>query len=182
MGVFHMYKSKYTRSFKMKLAHLYLNNATASFLSKKYNVPPRQISYWAQIVEVHGSKSFIPYYPSPSESDKLSMLTKMREKEWSLGYTSAFFNLSSPGLLSKWQKDYAQHGIKGLIPRKKGCPMKKKKKKQQQVKSPDDMNIKELKRELQYLRAENAVLKKLEALAKEEEEQETLKILESLLR
>ena len=58
----------------------------------------------------------------------------------------------------------------------------KKKKKKQQVKSPDDMNIKELKRELQYLRAENAVLKKLEALAKEEEEQETLKILESLLR
>ena len=59
--------------------------------------------------------------------------------------------------------------------------MKKKKKKQQQVKSPDDMNIKELKRELQYLRAENAVLKKLEALAKEEEEQEMLKRLESLL-
>ena len=60
--------------------------------------------------------------------------------------------------------------------------MKKKKKKQQQVKSPDDMNIKELKRELQYLRAENAVLKKLEALAKEEEEQEMLRRLESLLR
>ena len=181
MGVFHMYKSKYTRSFKMKLARLYLKDATAPFLSKKYNVSSGQISYWAQVFEIYGHKSFIPYYPSPSESDKLAILTKMREQEWSLRYTSAFFNLSSPGLLSKWQKDYARHGTNGLIPQKKGCPMKKKKKKQQQVKSPDDMNIKELKRELQYLRAENAVLKKLEALAKEEEEQEMLKRLESLL-
>ncbi|MBN4057249.1 hypothetical protein JYT73_00175 [Pseudoalteromonas haloplanktis] len=35
----------------------------------------------------------------------------MTANSWSLGYTSAFFDLSSPGILFQWQKLYARDGI-----------------------------------------------------------------------
>ena len=87
----------------------------------------------------------------------------MRRNNWSLGYTSAFFDLSSPGLLFQWQKLYCQYGITRLKPQKKGRPSVTNNSSEQ--KSSESMTEKELREELEYLRAENAVLKKLKALA-----------------
>ncbi|BFT31461.1 hypothetical protein D210916BOD24_26370 [Alteromonas sp. D210916BOD_24] len=87
----------------------------------------------------------------------------MAANNWSLGYTSAFFDLSSPGILFQWQKLYARDGISGLKPKKKGKPRVKND--SSTPKPSSEMTEKELREELDYLRAENAVLKKLEALA-----------------
>jgi transposase len=87
----------------------------------------------------------------------------MRRNEWSLSYTSAFFDLSTPGILFQWQKLYAREGTNRLKPQTKGRPRVTNH--SSTPKPSSEMTEKELREELDYLRAENAVLKKLEALA-----------------
>ena len=90
----------------------------------------------------------------------------MWTNKWSLSHTSAQFNLSSSGILSKWQADYNANGLDGLKPRRKGRAMKKPPI-DISTKPAEQMSEKELREELEYLRAENAVLKKLQALAQQ---------------
>ena len=154
--------SKHPRAKKLKVAKLAQTESSAK-LGAQYNVSSRQVRYWSMVYQIHGSNSFchsnIPY----SQAFKLQVLESMKMKEWSLGYTSAFFDLSTPGILFQWQKLYARDGISRLTPRKKGKPSMTHH--SSQPKPSGQMTEKELREELEYLRAENAVLKKLEALA-----------------
>ncbi|MDP5133889.1 MAG: hypothetical protein NWQ54_23640 [Paraglaciecola sp.] len=87
----------------------------------------------------------------------------MRTNDWSLGYTSAYFDLSSPGvLIQQWQNLYSRECISRLTPQKKGKTRMHNN--ASEPKPLEQMTEKELREELDYLRAENAVLKKLEAL------------------
>jgi transposase len=161
-----MYKSKYTPFFKIKLAVLYLEEMSSGEIAKRFDVSARQIRYWAQVFELHGAKSFTDTLLNPSASKKLLILRKMWTNKWSIGHTSAQFNLSSPGILSKWQVDYNANGLAGLKPRRKGGAMKTRPI-DINSKPAEQMSEKELREELEYLRAENAVLKKWEALAQQ---------------
>ncbi|TAP29391.1 transposase, partial [Alteromonas sp. KUL42] len=69
----------------------------------------------------------------------------------------------SPGILFQWQKLYARDGISRLKPQKKGRPVMTNT--SSSSKPVEQMTEEELREELAYLRAENDVLKKLEALA-----------------
>jgi transposase len=161
-----MYKSKYRPSFKRKLAQLYLEEMSSRQVASKFNVGHKQIRYWGQVFKIHREKAFEGGVANPSSTHKLSMLRAMWTNEWSLVHTSARFNLSSPGILSKWLADYTALGEEGLRPKRQGRSMKK----QPRVassKPSEEMTDKELRDELEYLRAENAVLKKLEALAQQ---------------
>ncbi len=93
----------------------------------------------------------------------------MHENDWSIGYTSAYFDLSSPSLLSNWQKLYSLGSISNLRPKPKGRRLMKRD--PSKPKPSEQMTEKELREELDYLRAENAVLKKLEALAQAKKKQ-----------
>ena len=154
--------SKHHRAFKLKLAQLAQEN-TSRALGKQYQVNASLIRHWAQVYRLNGHKSFLhTQYPYSTEF-KLHVLTVMEANRWSLGFTSAFFDLSTPGVLLQWQKLYAYHGISGLTPKKKGKPLVTKK--PSTSKPVEQMTEEELREELAYLRAENDVLKKLEALA-----------------
>ena len=84
-----------------------------------------------------------------------------------LTHTSAFYNLSSPGNLHVWLRNYELHGIDGLRPQKRGKPIMKHTQLPVSTKPASDMTPLELIDELEYLRAENAVLKKFDALFQE---------------
>jgi len=167
--------SKYSRAFKCSIAKQYLyGEASSGELSQKYSVPSRQIRYWAQVFNVHGSGSFLPNGFAKNAQTKLKALKHMWTNEWSVGHTSAVLNFSSPGTLSVWLKRYEQYGIQGLESKTKGkSPMAKHPFIQQ--KSDDEKTVEELKEELAYLRAENAVLKKLEELEQEKRRRQTKK-------
>ncbi|MGR5154901.1 helix-turn-helix domain-containing protein, partial [Photobacterium swingsii] len=78
------------------------------------------------------------------------------------------------GILSVWLKRYREQGIQGLELQAIGRPPMKQQP-QHPLKSDDEKTLEELKEELAYLRAENAVLKKLEELAQEKKRRQTKK-------
>jgi transposase len=90
----------------------------------------------------------------------------MWTNKWSIGHTSAQFNLSSPGILSQWLTNYNASSLAGLKPRRRLSAMKTRPI-DNDTKPAEQMSENELREELEYLRAENAVLKKLEALAQQ---------------
>ncbi len=74
-------------------------------------------------------------------------------------------NISSPSVLFQWLKAYQTHGIIGLKPKAKGRqPMHKTNKANKTSKPDEQKTCAELIAELQDLRMENTILKKLEAL------------------
>lgn len=158
--------SKHHREFKLRLAQL-ASEASSLALELKFNVSSPQIRYWSAVYLIHGSNSFLHRTMPYSREFKFKALETMLMNNWSLGYTSAFFDLSSPGILFQWQKLYDTGGLENLTPRKKGKSLMKQR---PQSKPSEQMTENELREELDYLRAENAVLKKLEALVQEKRE------------
>ncbi|WP_016954347.1 hypothetical protein, partial [Catenovulum agarivorans] len=156
------FMSKYHRAFKLKLAQL-AQESSSRVLGKQFQINSRLIRYWSQTYKIHGLESFLHSgYPYSAEF-KLRALKTMEANDWSLSYTSAFFDLSTPGILFQWQKHYARDGISRLKPQKNRRPSMSNK--TSTPKLPEQMTDEELREELAYLRAENDVLKKFEALA-----------------
>jgi len=154
--------SKHHRAFKLKIAELALSESSST-VSNRFNVTDRQVRYWTAIYRIHGAESFRSVHKPYSQAFKVEVLKTMTANSWSLGYTSAFFDLSSPGILFQWQKLYARDGISRLKPQNKGRPVMTNN--SSSSKPVEQMTEEELREELAYLRAENDVLKKLEALA-----------------
>ena len=157
--------SKYSRKLKIIIAKRYLSDKSSCELSREYNIPSNQIQYWGAVYSFNSEQSFLPPASPYSAKDKFKILTKMQTEDWSLRHTSAFFNLSSPGTLFVWLRNYESFGMEGLKPKKRGIPLKKPP--IAKPKAANEMTKDELKDELEYLRAENAVLKKLDALLQE---------------
>lgn len=153
--------SKHCREFKLQVAKLALETNSRA-IGQQFDVTHRQVRYWSSVYRIHGLNSFLHKEKPYSRDFKFLALKTIVENNWSLTFTSAHFDLSSPGMLFEWQKQYHSGGITNLTPRRKGRPSMKQY--SSQPKSSEQMTEKELREELEYLRAENAVLKKLEAL------------------
>jgi len=157
--------SKYSRSLKIVIAKRYLDDEPSRQLGREYDIPANQIRYWGAVYSFNHEQPFLPTTSAYSAEDKLKVLTRMQTEDWSLVHTSAFFNLSSPGTLFVWLRNYESLGMEGLKPKKRGTPMKKTP--IIKPKAATEMTEGELRDELEYLRAENAVLKKFDALLQE---------------
>ena len=156
--------AKYSRAFKIAAAKQYLNGKSSLTLGSELNVPASQIRYWTQVYRLNGPSAFQPPSSPYCAEDKFRMLNKMWAEQWSLGYTSAYYNLVSPGILHVWQRRYRSSGIKGLEPGKRGKTFMTQKSSPSHSSKISEMTPEEMRKELEYLRAENAVLKKLDAL------------------
>ncbi|WP_086981789.1 helix-turn-helix domain-containing protein [Vibrio aphrogenes] len=158
--------SKYIRELKLCIAQRCLDGESSTSLAKELSIPANQIRYWTSVYRIHGSSSFLPLDYENSADFKFSVLKSMWENNWSISQASAEFNFSSNGTISVWLKLYNQSGFQGLHSRPKGRPSMKTQSNKRPTKPDEDMSLDELREELAYLRAENAVLKKLEELDK----------------
>ena len=154
--------SKHHRAFKLKLARL-AQEESSVVLGSKFEVRPNLIRYWSQVYRINGFDSFVHKQRPYSFEFKSHILNTMEVNNWSLTYTSAYFDLSTPGILFQWQKLFAHEGITRLKPQKLGRPRVTSH--SSTPKPSSKVTEQELREELDYLRAENAVLKKLDALA-----------------
>jgi len=104
---------------------------------------------------------------------KLQVVRYYLEKGVSLNQTASYFKIPTEGIISTWIRAYERLGAEGLSNKPRGrkkLPMTKKIKKKDTLPiDPASQKLAEMQKELDYLRAENAFLKKLRALVQQEE-------------
>ena len=164
---------RYNLDFKIKVIAYYKQGHTGHATAKKFKVNPKIVSKWVKQYQSGGIEAIKPKTSKAQYSSefKLNVLTTMLEQGLSQSETALLFSISSPALLSHWHTAYKEHGMSGLIPKRKGRPPMTK---PFITDKPDDeKSLAELKRENEYLRAENAYLKKLDALLREREQAKT---------
>ena len=163
---------KYSKEFKLECIRKYKNGEQIEY-------PPdmkRECFYsilikWVHIYDSLGEAGLEHGRPSLSLDQKLELIKRV---EAGASYSSVGFSAGIySSLLGKWHKIYMESGIDGLKSLKKGRPSMKKKK---SIKKDDsEKGREELLEELEYLRAENEYLKKLDALVQERKAQERKK-------
>lgn len=165
-------KVKFSIEFKEDLVKEYLQGrCSLVHLCSKYDI---SLSYFKRLVlryEKQGSLSQQDKNNSYEKSFKLDCVLSVQKRGLSLSQAARIFGVPSDGTISKWIGLYNEFGEEGLSRkprgRRKGMPDPKKKKKTKVISS--DPKLSALEEELEYLRAENAYLKKLNALIQEEE-------------
>ncbi len=167
--------AKYSYELKLKIVQFYLSgNAGYTATAAHFNVTRSHVGIWVAYYQRHGVKGLKPCkqgrkYPLDL---RLKVVTAILEQGLSLRGAAVEFNVSGISLVSQWLCLYQKGGVEALKPKIRGRkPMKT-----PLINQTDEQKTHtELLKELAYLRAEIAYLKKLEALAKEEAQQKKQK-------
>ena len=131
------------------------------------------IRRWIEQYNRDGVKGFKLRNGSYDEMFKQRVVRWYLEKKLSLNQTASYFRIPNASVICQWVKIYDRLGTNGLLNKpcgRKGSIMTRKSKKKDIIASdPMTAKLAEMQKELDYLRAENAFLKKLEALVQQEE-------------
>ena len=161
---------RYDLDFKIKVIAYYRQGHTGAATAKKFNVNPQFVHKWVKQYQSGGIDAIKPkiskaYY---SRKFKHEVITTMLTQGLSQSEVALKFNISSPALISHWHKAYRLQGMSGLTSKRQGRTAMSK---PYITDKPDDeKTLAELKRENEYLRAEVAYLKKLDALLRKQEQ------------
>ena len=162
---------RYDLDFKMQVIAYYRQGHTGLATSEKFKVDSKLVQKWVKQYQSGGIDAIRPKTSKAKYSSEFKhhVITTMLKEGLSQSEVALTFNISSPALISHWHKVYRQQGMSGLITKPKGRTAMSK---PFITDKPDDEKTPaELKRELEYLRAENAYLKKLDALLKQKKKQ-----------
>lgn len=156
---------KYTEQFKLKVVKHYLKGTMGySRLSTHYQVASPHIRQWVAAYRLHGMAGLARKVTRYDAKFKLSVLQHMWDNGLSNRQAAAHFNVRNPTSVGIWDSRYREGGMAALARPQKEVKMKaptaKPEPKPDQERSRED-----LLKELEYLRMENEVLKKLQALA-----------------
>ena len=163
--------TKYDEEFKRSVVQDYLaDGGGCKALAAKYGVHREQIRRWVESYRHNGDSGLIKKFSHYSAEFKLQVLKRMWREELSFSQTVHLFNLrGGVGVVSNWQRKYYEGGITALTPKPRGRPKKMKPATPPQssnVQPTEAKTLEELQRENEYLRAEVAYLKKLDALVR----------------
>ncbi|MDE4455368.1 helix-turn-helix domain-containing protein [Psychrobacter sp. DAB_AL62B] len=161
---------RYTLDFKIEVIAYYRQRHTGLATSEKFKVDSKLVQKWVKQYQSGGIDAIKPKSSKAhySRDFKHHVITTMLEQALSQSEVALTFNISSPALISHWHKAYRLYGMSGLISKRKGRIAMTK---PFITDKPDDeKTLAELKRENEYLRAEVAYLKKLDALLKQKEQ------------
>ncbi len=162
--------AKYSYKLKLQVAQDYLKGLGGyRIIATRHGVTIRDVALWAALYKVHGAEGLKKHYSSHTAEFKEHVLKTMTEQSWSLRYTAVHFKIPSPSTIDVWQRLYNEGGLTALVSKKKGRrSMRKQMDYQALLNKPiAELSHEELLKRLEYAEAENAYLKKLEALAQE---------------
>ena len=167
---------RYSFEFKKKCVEMYKKGIypeTPDGVSTK--TFKNKIRHWVSLVEHHGIDILKTKqcWKKWSTDEKLVLVNKCLAGNSinSIGIIEGI----NPAIIFKWVYNYQKYGYNGLIEKKKGRPPMKKKIENIEENKPRQLNESEyeelirLREENEYLRTEQAVIKKMMALRKEKE-------------
>lgn len=160
--------TKYDEQLKLKLVRQYLDGVSGTrLLAAHYGVSRSVLRRWVAAYEQHGRDGLRKKCSHYDAQFKMSVLAHMWKKELSHQQVAAVFDIRNPGCLAKWERQYYDGGMDALAPRPRGRPRAMNHpdhEKPTEPSAPDERTREQLLKENEYLRAEVAYLKKLDAL------------------
>ncbi|AAM83874.1 insertion element IS1661 DNA-binding protein [Yersinia pestis biovar Medievalis str. Harbin 35] len=147
--------------------HYLSGKATLRETARQFSVGKSPLTRWIRAfrrqgeagLEHHLSRTYTPEF-------RLCVVRYMMANRCSAADASAHFNIPNETIIQNWMKRYREGGKEALNPSKTG-PTMPKDKYEHDSKPFSEMTHAELEKELEYLRAENAYLKKRKALREE---------------
>lgn len=132
----------------------------------------KTIRRWVNHYKQDGKAGLVLRQGTYSGQFKIDVIKYMLKNRLSLMRTATIFGIPQDDTVGRWLRKYERHGAGELLKERKGRPKttmaKSVKKKSKQSSDPADKKLAALQQEVEYLRAENAFLKKLDALIQEE--------------
>jgi len=138
-------------------------------ISEDNHIGLSMLQRWVQFYKRFGEAGLRPQSNNYSLDTKLTVLKSLKDNNLSLSKACLQFSIRSTSVLSNWIRIYEKEGIEGLMIERRGksklMPSKETKKKLLKPLTDHEKILEENK----LLRAENAFLKKLQALIQKEE-------------
>ena len=167
---------KFTEQFKLKVVKHYLKEDKGyTRLSALYEVAAPHIRHWVALYRQHGMDGLrrrVARYDGPF---KLSVLQYMWDNGLSNRQAAAHFNIRNITSIGDWERRFQEGGLEALTPSRRRPSSMKAPTCKPPAKPDEELTHEELLKELKYLRMENEVLKKLEALAQKQKTAATKK-------
>ncbi len=160
---------QYTEQFKLSVVEDFESgrNESARAISHRHGIDESTVRKWVAAYQAHGVAGIKRKYECYSASFKLSVLRQIKDEGLSDREAAARFNIRNQSAIAQWRQRYDDGGLAALSARPKGRPRKMATSlppKPTEAGTPDARPREELLKEIEYLRAEVAYLKKLDAL------------------
>ena len=171
-------KVKYDYTFKLECVKLVLEkHYSCNYVSIEKGLNESNIRKLVGFYRQYGCIGLLPRKnQSYSVNFKIKVLKAIDKELLSLRDSSIKFNIPDTGIIVKWKKYFATFGLVGLEPKTRGKPKTMNSNKRKKRKSDKPLTREEeLLLEIQALRCENELLKKLQALIQTEEKARTRK-------
>jgi transposase len=168
-------RNKYNYKFRLNCVEAVLKEKhSVTWVAKQNGINRTNLRLWLGFYERYGQEGLLgrenrKYTPS----FKREVLLTINKERLSLLSACVRFNIPSESIIINWRKSYELNGQAGLIAKSKGRP----KKMQQPIKRKARKTTKPITREEEllieneYLKAENELLKKLQALVQTNKKQ-----------
>jgi transposase len=170
-----MYKrNKYDYLFRLRCIKAVLGGKSVKTVAKENGFQASNLELWLAFYETYGKAGIKARgYQKYDVSFKLKVLKAIWSEDLSLRAAAVRFNIPSESVIINWQKLFNEQGEMGLISKPKGRPLKMKEpiKRKRRKSAKPLTREEELLQENEYLRAENELLKKLQALVQTNKKQ-----------
>ncbi len=135
-------------------------------VARQFGMSERVVSRIVQMVEAHGESGLGKRAYHLTAEQKYQVLMYMHHNNLTYQEAGIQLGISGSSTVWQWEQRYLQNGIEGLKDKKKGRKPSIPKPKQPKTREEELLD------RIQYLEAENAYLKKLNALVAEREKSE----------
>ena len=171
---FHM--AKYTLEFKLAVVEYFLSGQGGQkATAKQFGIDHGAVRKWVAVFQQHSQVGLQSRQTKMQYSAvfKETVILYIQQHHVSARTAAAHFNIPAFGMINQWQRLYDESGLVALEPKPRGRrriqAMIHKPSKPLTQHSLEILTKEELIRQLEYLQAENACLKKLQALIQNKE-------------